>query len=309
MNNPQAAIFAEMGQHQWYVHLSRGARTDLDQNDLDQNDLAHIRSMLRQTISDCEAKGINLVVGFGPELLAHLGGDVPEDFQKFETISSIDGSGKEAIGTQEELLLWMNSPRLDDIWETQYDARSALAGHMYVARETITFIYGNSLDMTGFIDGTGNPKPEEEHQVALVPQGEAGEGGSFILAQRWVHDLDGWNQMSLGDQEKAIGRTKADSTRLEHQEDYSHLAHVEETEDGRLDEIMRRSTPYAFHDGTVGLYFMAFSRKQEILRNLLDSMYGRDGQPRDKLTDFSNPASGSYYFAPSTPQLQAMLTG
>lgn len=301
MSSPQASIFAEMCQHQWYVHLSREGEASQEA------DLDHIRSVLSQAVSDSQAKGINLVVGFGPELLADLGGDVPADFQRFETVKSIDGSGKEAIGTQEELLLWMNSPQIDDVWKTQYDARTALSGHMSVARETITFIYRNSLDMTGFIDGTGNPKPEEEHQVALVPEGEVAAGGSFILAQRWVHDLEGWNQMSLSDQEKAIGRTKADSTRLEHQEDYSHLSHVEETEDGRIDEIMRRSTPYAFHDGTVGLYFMAFSRKQEILRNMLDAMYGREGQPRDKLTDYSNPASGSYYFAPSSTQLEKML--
>ena len=301
MSNPQTSIFAEMGRHQWYVHLSREGETS------QAADLDRIRSVLRQTVSDSEAKGINFVVGFGPELLADLGGDVPADFQKFETVKSIDGSGREAIGTQEELLFWMNGPRIDDVWKTQYDARTTLSGHMSVARETITFIYRNSLDMTGFIDGTGNPEPEEEHQVALVPEGELGAGGSFILAQRWVHDLEGWNKMSLSDQEKAIGRTKADSTKLAHQEDYSHLSHVEETDDGRLDEIMRRSTPYAFHDGTVGLYFIAFSRKQAILRNMLDSMYGRDGQPRDKLTDFSSPASGSYYFAPSSAQLEKIL--
>ena len=304
MSHPQAAIFAEMGQHQWYVHLSRN----------DGADLGAIRSALTQLRSDCEAKSINLVLGFGPDLLADLGGDVPDDFQKFETVQSTDGSGREAKGTQEELLLWLNSPQKDDAWKAQYDARTALAGHMSVARETPTFIYGESLDMTGFIDGTGNPEPSDEPEVALVPDGSAGAGGSFILAQRWVHDLTGWNEMSVEDQEKVFGRTKADSTRLDQQEDFSHLAHVElrdgETADAtkpKRNEIARRSTPYAFHDGTVGLYFMAFCREQAPFRERLSAMYGQDGQSRDKLTDFSNPASGSYYFAPSAEQLSKMI--
>ena len=304
MPKPQAAIFNDMGQHQWYVHLSRESGADL----------GVIRSVISQLRADCDAKSINLVVGFGPDLLADLGGEVPADFQKFETVTSTDGSGREAKGTQEELLIWLNSPRKDDVWKAQYDARTALKGQMSVARETPTFIYGDSLDMTGFIDGTGNPEPADEPAVALVPDGSPGAGGSFILAQRWVHDLEGWNEMSVQDQEKVFGRTKADSTRLDVQEDYSHLAHVELTEGAtgeagkpKRNEIARRSTPYAFHDGTVGLYFMAFCREQAPFRERLSAMYGQDGQPRDKLTDFSNPASGSYYFAPSEEQLSAML--
>ena len=171
MPNPQAAIFNGMGQHQWYVHLSREAGADM----------GGIKSALNALADTCKSKNINLVLGFGPDLLADLGGDVPSDFQKFETIVSTDGSGTEAKGTQEELLLWLNSPQKDDVWKAQYDARTALKGHMSVARETPTFIYGESMDMTGFIDGTGNPEPDEERKVALIPDGEASAGGSFSL--------------------------------------------------------------------------------------------------------------------------------
>lgn len=305
MTKPQAAIFKDMGQHQWYVHLSRENGADLNT----------IKSALTELAATCKSKKINLVLGFGPDLLADLGGDVPNDFQKYETIKSTDGSEREAKGTQEELLLWLNGKQKDDVWKAQYDARTALAGTMSVARETPTFIYGESLDMTGFIDGTGNPKPKEEPGVALVPDGEAGAGGSFILAQRWVHDLDGWNKMSIEDQEKVFGRKKADSERLASQEDYSHLRHVElrdgDTADDskpKRNEIARRSTPYAFHDGTVGLYFMAFCREQAPFRERLNAMYGTNGEVRDRLTDFSNPASGSYYFAPSEEELSKILS-
>jgi len=307
MPTPQPAILnRNMGEHQWYVHLSR----------VDGADLKVIKSVVQKLRKDCADKGINLVLGLGPTLLKDLTKDIPNDFQPFETILSIDGSGREAKGTQEELLFWMNSPHKDQIWKTQWDARQALTGHMKVARETMTFIYGNSLDMTGFIDGTGNPDPaSRDREVAIVPDGQPGAGGGFILAQRWVHDLEGWNKMSVPEQEGVFGRTKADSTRLEKQPAHSHLAHIElrqgttaDASKPKRDEITRRSTPYAFHDGTVGLYFMAFCKTQAPLRERLRAMYGCDGQVRDKLTDFSNPASGSFYFAPSVETLNAALT-
>lgn len=305
MPTPQPAILnRNMGEHQWYVHLSREPGADL----------AKIKSVIQNLRRVCKDQGINLCLGFGPTLLKDLTNDIPNDFQPFETIKSIDGSGREAKGTQEELLFWMNSPRKDQIWKAQWDARQALKGHMKVARETMTFIYGNSLDMTGFIDGTGNPEAERDIEVAIVPDGQPGAGGSFILAQRWVHDLEAWEKLSLGEQEGVFGRTKANSTRLDVQPAHSHLSHVElrqgKTADAtkpKRDEISRRSTPYAFHDGTVGLYFMAFCKSQAPFRERLRAMYGADGGVRDKLTDYSNPASGSFYFAPSVETLDACL--
>ena len=306
MATPQPSVLnRNMGQHQWYVHLSR----------MDGADMGAIKSAIAQLRADCAAKNINLVVGFGPSLLADLTDDVPGDFQPYETFQSIDGSGKEAKGTQEELLFWLNSEKKDEVWKAQWDAREALKGHMRVARETMTFIYGDSLDLSGFIDGTGNPEPERDVEVAIVPAGEPGAGGSFIIAQRWVHDLEAFNLLPVEEQEKVFGRTKADSTRLKVQPPTSHLSHVELRE-GRTgddttpkrDEISRRSTPYAFHDGTVGLYFMAFCKNQAPLRERMRAMYGMDGQVRDRLTSYSNPASGSFYFAPSVETLDAALS-
>jgi porphyrinogen peroxidase len=305
MPTAQPAIFNDMGEHQWYVHLSR----------TDGAGLAIIKDVLRDLRAACDNQGINLVLGFGPTLLADISDDMPDDFRPFETIKSVDGSGREAKGTQEELLFWMTSPHKDRNWKVQWDARQALKGHMAVARETITFIYGASLDMTGFIDGTGNPENEAaERAAAVVPDGQAGAGGSFINAQRWVHDLEAWEKLPVKEQEAIFGRTKADSTRLEKQPEFSHVGHVELREGAtadattpKRDELVRRSTPYALHTGDVGLYFMAFCRTQAPLRERLQAMYGADGGVRDRLTDFSNPASGSFYFAPSVETLDSAL--
>lgn len=104
--------------------------------------------------------------------------------------------------------------------------------------------------MTGFKDGTGNPEAYRDTEVAIVPKGSSGEGGSFCIAQRWVHDLKKFNSLSIKEQEGVFGRTKKDSVRLDKQPAHSHISHVElregSTGDGKTpkrNEMTRRSTP------------------------------------------------------------------
>lgn len=191
---------------------------------------------------------------------------------------------------------------------------------MKLARETPTFIYGESLDMTGFVDGVGNPPAEMDTAVGVVPDGQPGAGGTFCIAQRWVHDLKSWEKLPLEQQEAVFGRRKrakeggksAEPDKLSPLPAQSHLAHVElrEGKTGdestpKRDEVSRRSTPYAFHDGTCGLYFIAFCKSQAPLVERMKAMYGQNDEVRDALTDFSNPASGSFYFCPSEELLSS----
>ena len=178
---------------------------------------------------------------------------------------------------------------------------------MTVARETPTFIYRNSLDLTGFIDGTGNPEPDDQYDRGDRPRRPAG-GGRLVL-----------HRPALGPRPRLLQRPVARRTRrtrsaaprptptkLATQVPTSHLSHVELREGKTADdstpkrgEMVRRSTPYAFHDGTIGLYFMGFCREQAPMRERMEAIYGNNGHERDALTDYSTPASGSFYFAPS----------
>jgi putative iron-dependent peroxidase len=302
MPTPQPAILGRLEEHQWYVHLSRTATADL----------GVIKAALTELRSACGVRHVNLGIFFGPKLLADLTTDVPADFQPYPGYQSPDG--KVAKATQEDLLIWVHSDRKGLCWETQYMFRNKVQGHMTVARETIAWIYKNSLDLTGFIDGTGNPPPEDQADRAIVPDGEKGAGGSFLIAQRWVHDLGYFHGLSHTAQENTFGRTKEDSTRLDVQVPTSHLSHVELRQGKTADatkpkrgEMVRRSTPYALHDGTVGLYFLGFCKTQAPLRERMEAIYGMNGQERDALTNYSTPASGSFYFAPSVETLDLAL--
>jgi putative iron-dependent peroxidase len=299
---PQSAILGKLEEHQWYVHLSRVKGADL----------GVIKAALRDLRADCAAQGVNLGLFFGPTLLAELTTDVPEDFQPYPGYTSPDG--KTAKATQEELLVWVHSDRKGLCWETQFKFRNAVKGHMNVARETLAWIYKNSLDLTGYIDGTGNPAPEDQRDRAIIADGAKGAGGSFLIAQRWVHDLAYFQGLSSQDQDNTFGRTRAESRRLEVQVPTSHLAHVElrdgatgDATKAKRGEMVRRSTPYALHDGTVGLYFLGFCKTQAPLRERMEAMYGMGGQARDAITNYSTPASGSFYFAPSVETLDGAL--
>jgi putative iron-dependent peroxidase len=167
--------------------------------------------------------------------------------------------------------------------------------------ERDAFTYRGGRDITGFVDGTANPQVRNAPEVALIPPGNVGEGGSHVLVMWWVHDLDAFDRLSVADQERVIGRTKTESIELSEaaKPATAHIARVETFANDTEQEIFRRSVPYggaAEH----GLYFVAFSRERARYDRLLARMFGtsKDGV-HDRLTDFSRPVSGAYYFAPS----------
>lgn len=174
-----------------------------------------------------------------------------------------------------------------------------------LASEQAGFAYRDGRDMTGFIDGTANPPIRRAADVALVPPDQPGAGGSHVLVMRWVHDLEAFHRLSVADQERVIGRTKQDSVELSEAEmpPEAHIARVQVLEDDHELELFRRSVPY----GTVaehGLNFVAFSADPSRFDRMLARMFGTSGDGSyDRLTDFSRPVSGAYYFAPSIDAL------
>ncbi len=193
-------------------------------------------------------------------------------------------------------------------WQSARAAVQAVGAAARVATEQDAFTYQGGRDITGFIDGTANPQVRRAGSVALVPPGRPGQGGSHVLTMRWVHDLAAFNRLTIADQQRVFGRTKADSEELSASEKppNAHIARVETVVDGEELEIFRRSVPYGTSE-EYGLNFVAFSAERSRYDRMLARMFGSspDGV-RDRLTDFSRPVSGAYYFAPSLNALNEL---
>jgi len=297
MARPQPGIFAQ-GTRSHY-HLEFDVRPDATDDAI----AAELDALREPAVT---AGGSNIVVGFGPDLWRRLRpADVPAALGPF---TEIVGDGKRAPATQHDLWVWTHGTGEDVELDVARAITFALAPVAELAAEQPCFVYKDSRDLTGFVDGTENPPVEEALDVALVPDGEVGEGGSFVITQRWVHDLGVFHSWSHDTQEAAIGRTKLDSVELDDKPATAHISRVVIEEDGEELEIYRRSTPYG-RVGELGLYFVAFSADRSRFDKMLARMFGLvDGQ-HDRLLDFTRPVSGSYYFAPSLDALDGLLPG
>jgi putative iron-dependent peroxidase len=290
MNSPQAGIFALGTAAHAYLELELvGGREG--------RELATALASLREPRTTMG--GINLVVGFRPELWAEADpADAPAGLEGFnQPMMGLDGFTMPAA--QHDAVLWLAGSAYDAVFDTARAAMSALAGLARVADETSSWPYRHDLDLTGFIDGTENPTLFEAPEVVLVPDGGPGAGGSVLLLQKWAHDADTWEKLPVARQEAVIGRRKPDSEELDPKAPDSHVASTDQDTFGK---IFRRNTPY----GTVtdhGTMFVGFCRERRPLEAMLESMAGLRSGVRDALTFFTTPLSGAYYFVPSIPAL------
>lgn len=245
------------------------------------------------------AGGANIVVGFGPQLWRELSESAAPNVVEFPEIDGVPS-------TPHDVWIWIHGTGDDVLFDVALAIKTQLDPIAVHAAEVAGFVYHDSRDLTGFIDGTENPTVEAAYAVATVGAGRPGTGGSYALAQRWVHDLVAFHVLAEAEQEGIIGRTKADSTELADavKPETAHIARVV-MEDGNGDEIeiYRRSVPY----GTAsehGLFFVAFSADPDRFAQMLRRMFGAsDDGMRDRLTEFTRPVSGAYYFVPSLDQL------
>lgn len=297
MITPQNGIFAQ-GTHCHYF-LELDLQPGISRS-------AALRELRRLRAPDVSAGGVNFVLAFGDKLWRKLAPDQsPADLAAFTEIRG--ATGKYAPAGQHDLWLWINGSTPDVAFEHARSAWLAVRDVATLASEQPCFVYRDSRDLTGFIDGTGNPEPLDAPNIALIPTGQIGAGGSHVLVMRWIHDLEAFHAMPVDEQERVVGRRKHDSQSFTDAEGQPH-GHVKRVriDEGEVElEIYRRSVPY----GTVrenGLYFVAFSSEQRRFDLMLRRMFGaaEDGQ-HDRLTDFSKPVSGAYYFAPSLTSWRA----
>ena len=290
MPTPQHGIFAlgTRSHHHLQLDLADGADPD------------EVRRTLRGLRSGATTvAGVNLVVGLGARACEALAPDhLPADLGHFETIVGLDDTVLPA--DQHDIWLWLHASGPDATFDLAHQAVCELEGLAELATEQPSFTYQASRDLTGFEDGTENPPLDEALEVAVVPDGLPGAGGSIVLVQRWVHDLRSFGELPEDDQHQVIGRNKLTGEELpdDVRSERAHISRVVIEDDaGEELEIFRRSTAYG---GVMehGLVFVAFSADVERLERMLHRMVGITDGVRDRLTDFSRSTGGAWYVTP-----------
>lgn len=291
MATPQHGIFA-LGTRSHH-HLQLDVASDADSEEL-LRALGAVRD-LATTIA-----GVNVVVGLGADLCRRVLPEfAPDDVVPFAPIGG--GAGQPSFpADQHDLWVWLHASGPDAIFDVARSVQQALHGLAEVVAEQPSFTYQASRDMTGFEDGTENPPLDEVHDIATIPDGRPGAGGSVVLLQRWVHDLAGFDELDDEEQCQVFGRDKATSEELpdDVRSPRAHISRVViEDDDGEELEVFRRSTAYG---GVLeqGLMFVAFSADRARLDRMLHRMAGSDDGLTDRLTDFSRSTGGAWYVAP-----------
>ncbi|KAH6649041.1 hypothetical protein BKA67DRAFT_539038 [Truncatella angustata] len=234
----------------------------------------------------------------------------PAELHPFQAIS---GSKHEAVASPGDLLFHIRAERRDMCFEFERQLMDRLGCAVMLVDETVGFRYFDLRDLLGFVDGTANPVGPYVPQAILVSEEDkAAKGGTYIVVQKYVHDLQKWRAMSTELQEAVIGRTKFDNIELEDapggkQKSHKELATITDA-DGNEHEIFRDNMPFGSPaSGQYGTYFIGYSRHLWVIEKMLERMFvGEPPGLHDRILEFSKPLTGTTFFAPASSLLDTL---
>lgn len=252
---------------------------------------------------------IKTAVAFGPELWAKLYNQSPAGFKQLNPIQG----AFEMPAVPADVLIHIAAQRSDICFTLSQAFFDSIQDKVEVLDERVCFRYFDGRDLTGFIDGTENPQfPDDRAETALLGE-DAGifKDGSFVFAQRYVHNLEKWKQLKVDAQESVMGRSKLESIEMDDnvKPENAHIARVViEDNEGEEMEILRHSLPYGDGKGEQGLFFIAYTKNLAIIDDMLEHMFGTTGDGiHDRLLHFVTAVDGAYFFAPSEELLEEVL--
>lgn len=279
MSVPQSGILADVPREARSLELDLAPGADAT---------AVLHALARWPASD------DLLVGLGASFCLALGATVPG----LRVHPHHVGPGFEIPSTPSALWLRVLGADRGHILHRSRRLLAELGDQVVVDRVVDTFKYGDGNDLSGYEDGTENPKDDDAAEAALCQRTEAGlGGGSYVAVQQWVHHLDAFDAMSPGERDHVIGRRAADNVELQ---DAPPSAHVKRAAQESYDPpafMLRRSMPWT--DGRrQGLLFLAFGRSFDAYEAVLARMAGREDGTPDALFRFTRPISGACYWCP-----------
>ncbi|MEM5329468.1 Dyp-type peroxidase [Paraburkholderia sp. JHI2823] len=272
---------------------------------------ADVANLVRAVGKRVPAGNLSCVVGFSSDAWDKLFGEPrPAELHPFREF----GSGeRKAIATPGDLLLHIRADETDLCFELATQLMTRLEGAVTTVDEVHGFRNFDMRAIIGFVDGTENPTGNEAAHFTVIGENEDPDfrGGSYVLVQKYLHDMKGWNALSVEAQEHIIGRTKLDDIELDEavKPSWSHSALTTLEDDaGNEIKILRDNMPFGRPgSGEFGTYFIGYARSPKPIEQMLENMFvGLPPGNYDRLLDFSRAVTGGLFFVPSQPLLEAL---
>jgi putative iron-dependent peroxidase len=218
---------------------------------------------------------------------------------------------RQAIATPGDLLFHIRAKRMDLCFELAKQIMARLGDSVSVVDEVHGFRYFDLRSMVGFVDGTENPTGRDAVDFTMIGDEDPEfVSGSYVLVQKYLHDMAGWNALSVETQERIIGRTKLSDIELDDavKPTSSHSSLTTLVENGQEVKILRDNMPFGRPgSGEFGTYFIGYARSPDPIEKMLENMFvGRPPGNYDRLLDFSRAATGGLFFVPSATLLEAL---
>jgi putative iron-dependent peroxidase len=256
---------------------------------------------------------LSCVTGFGAGAWARLAGPGPRP-AGLHPFQEIKAGSRHAVATPGDVLFHIRATRMDLCFELATQIMARLADAVTVVDEVHGFRYFDERDLLGFVDGTENPVGAAAARAALIgAEDPAFASGSYVIVQKYLHDMAAWNALPTEQQENIIGREKLSDVELSDdvKPSYAHNALTTITVDGEEVQIVRDNMPFgSLSDGQYGTYFIGYARSPATTEQMLVNMFvGSPEGNYDRLLDVSRAVTGNLFFVPSAPLLESLADG
>ena len=249
---------------------------------------------------------LSCVMGFGSDAWDRLFGQPrPANLHPFQEIKGVH----HAVSTPGDLLFHIRATHMDLCFELATQIMCRIGDVATVVDEVHGFKYFDERDLLGFVDGTENPVDQGALDATIIgDEDPAFAGGSYVIVQKYLHDMKAWNALPVERQETIIGRKKLSDIELDDsaKATYAHNVLTSIEENGQSLEIVRDNMPFGeVGKGEFGTYFIGYARSPARIERMLTNMFV--GQPPgnyDRLLDFSKAVTGSLFFVPSATFLE-----
>ena len=245
--------------------------------------------------------GLSCVMAFGSAAWDRLfGAPRPRELHPFRKIIG----QHHAVSTPGDLLFHIRAKRMDQCFELGAQVLARLGAAVSVVDETHGFKYFDDRDLIGFVDGTENPVGQAGIDATLIgDEDQAFSGGSYVVVQKYLHDLAKWEAIPVERQEQIIGRRKLSDIELDDdaKAPYAHNVLTSLTEDGKELQIIRDNMPFGdLGKGEFGTYFIGYTRSPRVIERMLNNMFVGDPPGNyDRLLDVSRAVTGTLFFVPT----------